>query len=441
MASLTNPERHRLAARVDRFHSFPDDHISDTRSPARRDRDRILYSSAFRRLSGITQVVAPVEHHPTHSRLTHTLEVAQIGRSLAERLLGSPDDRARANDLGGLDPDVVEAACLAHDLGHPPFGHVAETTLDDLLKKILPDGFEGNAQSFRIVTRLAVRHPSIDGLNLTRATLNATQKYPWTRQTAGKKSRKWGAYSTEAELLAWAREGTSTGSDVQCLEAALMDWADDVAYAVHDVEDFFRAGLIPLDRLTTDEVERERFLGTQIPHVLEIRGFSESDLRTAFNDLMTLNVTVSPYRGSRFDRAGLRSFTSNLVDRYIRSVSVGTDLDLPLNIDPNAKFEVAILKRLTWHYVIESPALIAQRYGQRRLIQSLFSTLKEAAGNEDDWHIFPMFYQELLQGTGKDQRMRIVADLISSMSEQQVIEVHQRLTGLSLGSALDPILT
>lgn len=314
-------------------------------------------------------------------------------------------------------------------------------TLDALLKKAQPDGFEGNAQSFRIVTKLAVRYSNIYGLNLTRATLNAIQKYPWTRQTAGKMATKWGAYSTEAEQLAWAREGKHSDSDAQCLEAALMDWADDVAYAVHDVEDFFRAGLIPLDRLTSDPVERDRFLETQIPHVLEHNAFSESDVRTAFNDLMELNFAFSPYRGSRFDRAGLRSFTSKLVDRYISSVSAGTDLDLPLTVDPNSKMEVAILKRLTWHYVIDSPALIAQRYGQRQLIQSLFTTLREATENEQDWHIFPMFYQEMLQGTEQDQRVRIVADLITSMSERQVIEVHQRLTGLSLGSALDPILT
>lgn len=430
-----------MAARTDRFHPYRDDHSNDTRSPARRDRDRILYSTAFRRLGGITQVVAPTEHHPTHSRLTHTLEVAQIGRSLAENLLRSAENQQRAAELGGLDPDVVEAACLAHDLGHPPFGHVAETTIDDLLKKLHPDGFEGNAQSFRIVTKLAVRYSTIDGLNLTRATLNAIQKYPWTRQTAGKKSRKWGAYATEADQLEWSREGLYSASDAQSLEAALMDWADDVAYAVHDVEDFFRAGLIPLDRLTSDSVERDRFLDRQIPHVLEQTSFTESDLRSAFNGLMALNVASSPYRGSRFDRAGLRIFTSKLVDRYISAVSVGTELDHPLDIDFNAKMEVAILKRLTWHYVIESPALIAQRYGQRQLIQSLFSTLTHATENEDDWHIFPMFYQELLQETKQEHRVRIVADLISSMSERQVIEVHHRLTGLSLGSALDPILT
>jgi dGTPase len=256
--------RWQVADRYDRFHAREEDQ-KDRRSPGRRDRDRILYSSALRRLSGITQVVSPTENHPIHNRLTHTLEVAQIGRSIAEELLRDEGNRDLAAKLGGLDPEVVEAAALAHDLGHPPFGHVTEMELDELIKKqSVADGFEGNAQSFRIVTKLAVRYPDINGLNLTRATLCAILKYPWMRGTTGEKAEKWGAYGTEIEQLAWARELMPSCSEIKSLEAEIMDWADDVAYAVHDMEDFFRAGLIPLDRLASpDDLERKRFLESE----------------------------------------------------------------------------------------------------------------------------------------------------------------------------------
>ncbi|HUG15346.1 MAG TPA: dNTP triphosphohydrolase, partial [Thermomicrobiales bacterium] len=166
------------AARDDRY--YPNDKLPDQRTPFQRDRDRILYASAFRRLGGITQVVSPSERVLVHNRLTHTLEVAQVARRLAEKLSADTALADLIEFVGGINPDVAEAAALAHDLGHPPFGHIAEEVLNNLaLSSNLTDGFNGNAQSFRIVTRLAMRHLSFTGLNLTRATVNAILKYPW----------------------------------------------------------------------------------------------------------------------------------------------------------------------------------------------------------------------------------------------------------------------
>lgn len=433
-----------MPERDDRFHPRDPANPDDGRSPARRDRDRILYSSALRRLSGITQVISPAEKQPLHNRLTHTLEVAQIGRSIAEKLLRSAENAERAAVLGGLDPDVVEAAALAHDLGHPPFGHVSERELDELVTNAahVKDGFEGNAQSFRIVTKLAVRYPDVDGLNLTRATLDAILKYPWPRATTGKKATKWGAYGSEEPLLAWARQLHSPGSDAQSLEAALMDWSDDVAYAVHDLEDFFRAGLIPLDRLATDPLERDRFLDAEVTRLGD--RYPTDALREAFNFVIGSSPIFEPYRGRREDRARLRSFTSGLIDRYVRAVSLAepTNDDSGLLIDPGASHEVAMLKGLTWQYVIESRSLTTQRFGQRALIRSLFSVLADAAASPADRHVFPEIHQEMLRdATTDDQIVRVVADLISSMAESQAVEMHHRLTGLSLGSAMDPIIT
>jgi dGTPase len=217
-----------LSDRYRRTYSEKTRQVPDWREPAERDCDRILYSSAFRRLTGVTQVVAADEGHVFHNRLTHSLQVSQVARRLAERLIRK--DKSLTLRVGGIDPDVAQAAGLAHDLGHPPFGHVAEDELDHLVSEVhaVPDGFEGNAQSFRIVNALAHRAPPPHppGLNLTPATLNAILKYPWFREldpdddskpatefdpaSGGKtlktkKARKFGAYRLERDQFNAAR--------------------------------------------------------------------------------------------------------------------------------------------------------------------------------------------------------------------------------------------
>ncbi len=434
-----------MSERYARFHTVPAAHQRDARSPGRRDRDRVLYSSAFRRLSGITQVVAPDDRHPIHNRLTHTLEVAQIGRSLAEQFLRDDANHDLIGRVGGLDPDVVEAACLAHDLGHPPFGHVAEAELDQLLKAQGVDGgFEGNPQTFRILNKLTVRYRESDGLNLTRATLCAVLKYPWLRGTDGRTARKWGAYESERAEFEWAHELLAAHARKRSLEAEIMDWADDIAYAVHDVEDFYRAGLIPLDRLATPgSAELDRFLETEVARTDELRRLDPARLREQFQNLLDIAPVDSPYAGTREGRSRLRSFTSSLVDRYINAARlVEPEGDGPvLQIDPEPHMEVMLLKGLTWQYVIESRALITQRYGYRKLIQSLFATLCDASSSEQDRRVLPDFYRDLLGNAPSDVLIaRTVTDLISSLTEMQVVALHHRLTGIAMGASLDPIL-
>jgi dGTPase len=209
--------------RDERF--YVKDRPPDQCKEGQRDRDRVLYTSALRRLAAITQVVSPTEGSVFHNRLTHTLEVAQIGRRLAEDLCKDED---LVEALGGIDPERVEAAALAHDLGHPPFGHIAEKVLDGLIvSRGVEDGFESNAQAFRIATKLAVRKEEFPGLNLTRATLNAVLKYPWLRENSGPKHDKWSVYSTEDQEFSWVKEPYSLKND-RSPEAELMDWADDI---------------------------------------------------------------------------------------------------------------------------------------------------------------------------------------------------------------------
>lgn len=245
-----------LSLRDERRHEQKIKAVGDHRTPPQRDRDRVLYSSAFRRLAEVTQVVAANSGYVFHNRLTHSIQVAQVGRRLAEKIIQIQTDQ-ESDITRSINPDAVEAACLAHDLGHPPFGHVIEDKLNELSQQL--GGFEGNAQSFRIVTKLAFHSPKHPGLDLTRATLAALLKYPWAQSENADKPEKWGYYRSEWEDFQFAEESL-TGQE-QTNEAFLMDWADDITYSVHDLEDFYRAGRIPLHLLgmQNDDRERQRF--------------------------------------------------------------------------------------------------------------------------------------------------------------------------------------
>ena len=411
-----------------------------------------MYSSAFRRLGGVTQVAAANERVVFRNRLTHTLEVAQIARRLAEYTVADQPDAAEA--LGGINPDVVEAAALAHDLGHPPFGHVSEMKLDELLRRYGDsDGFEGNAQSFRIVTKLALRNKDFHGLNLTRATLNAILKYPWFRETGGGfRERKWGAYRSESDEFEWARELGQ--GHVKSVEAELMDWADDIAYSVHDLDDFYRVGLIPLDRILSDPHERDWFWGRTANRLGSDRS-DHDEIKRSFDDLvdsmrLLCPLMARPYNGERQQRASLRTLTAWLIRRYVTDSIL---LQHPAEnggrrVSINDVFlkEVAILKQLTWVYVIEAPALATQQYGQRKLIEDLFGILADAA-SRNDFGVFPPRFGERLEdilaesgGVSIPNReaARTVSDYISGMTEREAVELHRRLSGASLGSVLDP---
>ncbi len=431
------------------------DRPADQRTPAQRDRDRILNTSAFRRLAGVTQVVSAAEGHVFHNRLTHSLEVAQIARRIAEyRCLKQPDE---AHELGEVDPEVVEAAALAHDLGHPPFGHIAEEELDALMSDArigVADGFEGNPQSFRILTQLAVRSEDFLGLNLTRATLNSVLKYPWLREATGDRRRKWGAYASERELFEWARE-EYMGDDRKCVEAELMDWADDIAYAVHDVEDFYRAGLIPLERLGGSE-EVETFIGEVFSYWARTgvkAEFSEEDAAKILLGLLGYAPLAGPYSGTRAQRAGLRILTSYLVGRYVRALSLHVPSgpsERRVRIDEEFVTEVRILKELTWHYVIRNPALAAQQRGYRQVVRDLFTVFLEAADAEPStWvrRVLPRRFADALasledvmgKAVPREARARIAADAVAGLTEQQALDMHRRFSGHDPRSVLDPI--
>ena len=422
------------------------------RNSFQRDRDRILYTSAFRRLAWVTQVVSSEEGEPFHNRLTHTLEVAQIGRRLAEKFRCEQSEMVKK--LGDIDPDVVEAAALAHDMGHPPFGHIAEEKLQECMKGVgVCDGFEGNAQSFRIVTKLAIRHIENAGLNLTRATLNAILKYPWLRRDRPENyDKKWGAYITEKEEFEWARRfGPAQG--VKSVEADIMDLSDDIAYAVHDVEDFYRAGLIPLDRLTVSDDEVNKF-AVYASQALAKEGqpdeYDQAECKRILREALKRYGIVESYSGTRGQRGRLRSMTADLIGRYVKAAKLHSATDSGGRwvriCDEDAEKEMPIFKQLLWHYVIDGAALASQQFGQRRIIQGLFDIFYGELGSAS-LKIFPSGYREQLvkmresgqSDTGED-RARIVADLIAGMTEQQAVAMYHRLTGVSLGTVMNSIV-
>lgn len=304
--------------------------VADQRSEFERDRDRILYSSAFQRLAGITQIVRAGEADVFHTRQQHTIKVAQIGRRLAQALIARQEEQA--NEFG-LDPDVVEAACLAHDLGHPPFGHIGESALNQLVRDGGDkDGFEGNAQSFRILTKLAVRFDDCDGMDLTRATLAASLKYPWMRSASGKKSKKWSAYKTEAKDFEFAREFHK--DEYKTLEAEVMDWADDVAYSVHDLEDFHRCNVITWRSIFVENPDKVIASAIRIKSITN--GGEEEAYKKRLEDAMNRITShiwgsykyllTERYEGTREQREQLRRMTSQLIGNYITSISIPTDV-------------------------------------------------------------------------------------------------------------------
>lgn len=433
----------------------------DDRSDFQRDRDLILYSSALQRLASTTQVASAESGHVFHNRLTHTLQVAQAGRRLAEKLIIRQPELAEHH---AIDPDVVEAACLAHDIGHPPFGHLAEEELNRLVDEAA-GGFEGNAQSFRIVTALALRSEEYSGLNLTHRTLQAILKYPWTFSCRPEeKKKKWGAYDTELKAFEFAIGHTGGGPVARSAEAELMDWADDLTYAIHDAEDFYRAGLIPLHMLKplpkasgTFPFGRERetflqYVWERRSRIEDLQEATQEKLEEILDELLFMFRLSGPYLGYRQDRANLRVFTSYMVSRYINGLHLADQTkDCPVHVDSELKKEVALLKQLTWFYVIEAPGLAVQQYAQRNVVRYLFEVflgeckkfIKDCKQNQPcSSPLIPPYYIERLKADPDDDKScaRAVADLIAGMTESQAILMYQRLKGITSSSALEKLI-
>jgi dGTPase len=394
------------------------------RSDFERDRARVLHCAGLRRLSAKTQVVAPGSADFPRTRLTHSLECAQIGRELGQEI--------------GCDPDLVDAACLAHDIGHSPFGHNGESALNELA--ISFGGFEGNAQSLRLLTRLEPKVPGA-GLNLTRATLDATLKYPWF----GGPGVKFGAYADDAEVFHWIRDGAP--GQRSCLEAQVMDWADDVAYSVHDMEDGFHAGLITFKTLKSP-TERAELSRTTLAYCGS--DVTPGELTEILDDLLALEIWPASYDGGPAAAAALKNLTSELIGRFCvaaQQATLATALDTtppasgtPLShaspighsltryaanliVPRRQRLECALLKGITARYVMARAGAAQAQARERELLAELAHAVERGAPGTLDPLFRPAWEQA---GSGAAQR-RVVIDQVASLTDTSAIAWHHRL--------------
>ena len=379
----------------------------DSRGDFARDRARVLHSAALRRLADKTQVVGPRDGDTPRTRLTHSLEVAQISRGIGEGM--------------GLSPDLCEMAGLTHDIGHPPYGHNGEVALNE----VAPCGFEGNAQTLRILARLEPK-VLIDGtsfgLNLTRASLDAAVKYPVTRTNAdGSVNRKYSAYDEDASVLEWVREGHVDGAPP--MEAQVMDFSDDIAYSVHDVEDGIVSGRVSL-RVLWDFVE----LAALAEKGAAAFGGDADSLVDAADRLRSLPAIAA---ASEFDYSlgawtGLKALTSQLVGRYVGAVTratLGGNDGITLGrqhgrlvVPPDVEAEVRLLKTVAVLYVMDQPAHQARQDRQRDRIYRVHEYLRAGAPGTLD-----TMFQAWFNAAETDlERERVIVDQIASMTESRL---------------------
>ena len=378
-----------------------------------RDRARIIHSFALRRLAAKTQVAVPWATDFPRTRLSHSLECAQVGRELGAAL--------------GADPDLMEGACLAHDLGHPPFGHNGEEALNLLADSC--GGFEGNAQSLRLLIRLEAKtvlpNGKSIGLNLTRSSLDAATKYPWQRAA---NARKFGVYSDDIEIFNWYRQGVESG--MTSMEAQIMDWSDDVAYSVHDLEDSLVSGQIELDQLSNDLTKL--FTVAQASYLADI---TEAEMAHALTELQKLSCWPKYYDGTHRSLARLKDLASQLIGRFAQAAEVATqekygDGDLTrynanLIVPRQQRVEVALLKSMAGHYVINAAAS-QKRYAEQ---QQLLSELVEAILASAPSSLESFFLQDWQSAENDQQRLRVVIDQVASLTDPGAQILHAKLTG------------
>lgn len=373
-----------------------------------RDRARLIHSAALRRLAAKTQVAVPWENDFQRTRLSHSLECAQIGREFGASL--------------GADPDLIDTACLAHDLGHPPFGHNGEAALAEVAKDI--GGFEGNAQTFRILTRLEAKtyeNVRSVGLNLTRASLDACTKYPWNARVNPK---KFGVYEDDLEIFNWMREGAPQNQ--RTFEAQIMDWSDDVSYSVHDFEDAIVASQLSVPDIEDDLSEIYQILSKDYLEATSV------EVQSSLVRLQELSCWPKGFDGMHRDLAKLKDSTSQLIGRFVYESEKATRerygegefkrFDADLVIPREQLVEVALLKAISAFYLIQAPEAQARYAKQRQVLNELVEMI-QAAGPQvldtvflEAWHESP------------NTRLRVIVDQVASLTDPAAYALHARLS-------------
>lgn len=408
----------------DRERYVPESRTSgSSRGEFARDRARVVHSAALRRLGAKTQVLSPSGGDFARTRLTHSLEVAQIGREMAIDL--------------GISPDLVDMACLAHDLGHPPFGHNGEKALNLWAAEI--GGFEGNAQTLRLLARIEPKVVTAEGqsvgLNLTRASLDAACKYPWTLGEASAEkgadhSLKFGVYEDDLPIFNWMREGAPNRR--KSTEAQVMDFADDVAYSVHDFEDAIVSGYVDVRQLNDEAFEAEL-----LAKIADWNGFvfTTDQLREAFARIRAEGFWISAYEASPRDFAQLKNLTSALIGRFV-SQTIAAIVDTSpaesfarfgalIEVPANVRAEIAVLKGIVSAFLMSHERRRAFYEWQREVLTELADAILAANGSELDAYSS----QAWNSATTEEQQRRVVVDQVASLTDQSATSLHSRLVG------------
>lgn len=418
----------------------------DARDPFERDRARIIHSVAFRRLQGKTQIFSSSTDF-LRTRVTHSIEVAQIGRALAQRF--------------AVNESLVEAACLGHDLGHPPFGHTGEEVLAEVTEHVReaiegdeidnggdeitdPGAFEGNAQSFRVVTRLEKKDPEYSGLDLCRATLQGLVKYPYRRSAGHSKF----LYDDDvADMEAWLFEGTDgaflTAYDAgeappRTLPCQLMDWADDIAYSVHDLEDGIASGMLDPGRWKSDAfLEQVAVATARAPNIRWEAGAPPSR-----DQIDPIVEDLSSRLSDRIDEAGtvpldvIRDVSRHYIDKFVVAATVtqiragGSLFDYSLDVPEEIRIENQVLKTITFEFVVNDAETRRLSFKGKEILRELFWTLFENTlenAGSDRLLLFPRSMRDELETLSARQAARAVCDYLATMTEGQALRLYAHL--------------
>jgi len=435
---------------------YPEDPVSpkDHRHATERDRDRVLHSAAFRRLQGKTQVFGIGQADFYRTRLTHSVEVAQIARAIAQNLLVEQPLLNRC-----LSPELAEAAAMAHDLGHPPFGHAGEQTLDACMREVSRNArltgknilrFEGNAQTFHILVAAEPKSPSYPGLNLTRATLAGVMKYPYTQEIGNDKF----IFASDLSMAQWAlKQGGSILKTQNApkrrrpktsIACQILDWADDCAYSVHDVEDALQAQF-----LHPGELENARFARRVLAHYEETRqdeAVPRLTLPEVRERLLDLERRIQP-SGQGDERALRKSAMRNILNDLITSVSVEdcrgsrrTDFSWRLIVPDEARILSVLCKSVIWEAVITDPRVAAMSAKGREILRDLFQLLMVEVLEKRSVALFPRYYRPIIEdclGGGQMEAARAVCNFLALMTDMDALRFHDLLRGSKASSIFD----
>jgi dGTPase len=403
---------------------------ADYRSVFQNDRDRIIYSFAFRRLQAKTQVFMSGEYDFYRTRLTHSIEVSQIGRSICNYL---QKKSPLLTDTFYIDPDLVEAACLTHDIGHPPFGHAGESLLNELMAPY--GGFEGNAQTLLIITEnISSRSGNRRGMGPSRAFIDSVLKYK-TLYSQFENPQNHFLYDDQKKYLDFVFQDRPFPKNLgpckslnkfRSLECQIMDWADDTAYSLNDMVDSIKGGFLSFEKI-------EKWAAEQTLDNLESRLIDDilSMVRTG-----NIDVEFSKKIGRFIQACGLKersTFMSDLTNRYAHSLS----------IEPQIAIECELYKNLSLDVVFNSPQLKQLVFKGHFMLRRIFNTFMNnyLEKTRSALNLLPNDFEKefLTSELNKSQKARLLCDYIAGMSDRFAIRFYKRLYDPDFGSIVDLI--